>query len=288
MATVKSDILTTNTASLGFNGWEFKRGFDVSGLVGPGYAMGIEAYNDPGVPKMDDAHPSIPDAYVVDVSPEPIGSVGDAQRLIYTYRQFTENYQVSVGYRMANFETTGYIDNVDAGVISGNVSAMTLEYDYPADHSEKANEPGDKQGVTLGVQRPLPTITISRTEWLTNAADVANGYALGIQLTGQILTNRGLIYNGALNKAGWNLRPSAYAGRWRCLMEATSAENGFDWRVTYRFESDNRDWKYRATYKDITTNEAVPDPTNVAPTATGSQKDFDQYLHEDFSKLGLY
>jgi hypothetical protein len=287
MAVVKEDLIEGNNADLGFNGWEFSRTFVVSELTGPGYAMAIEAYDNSGVPKMNDKHPSIADAYVVNVTPESISGVGNAMRLVYTYRQLIPNIQITTGVHSTNVRTQKYFTDP---ANSKNRSEMVLTYPYPSDYLPDPDKAGteEQQGVDLDVSMDLPDFTYSRTEWAANQADVANGYILGAQLTGQMLIDRGLLFNNTLNKANWTLRPSASAGGWRLKMTAESTENTFDWRVTYNFVSDLEAWKYPAVYQDPQLDQPVPDPVFESDnSADGSSKNFDQYLLQNFNLLGL-
>jgi hypothetical protein len=287
MITIAEDTIEGNNATLDFNGWGFSRSFIVGGLTGPGYAMAIEAYNQ-NVPKMNDSHPSIADAYVVNVTPESVANVGNAMRLVYSYRQLIPNYQTTIGVHSTNVRTQSYYTNPG---VNSTRAIMKLTYPYPADYLPDPAKAGteESQGVDLDVSMDLPDFTVTRTEWTTIAADALSGHAVGIQLTGKILTDRGLIYNNSLNKANWNLRPGASAGRWKLKMTAESTENTFDWRVSYQCTSEFTDaWKYDAVYDDPQLGQPVPDPVFQADNAQdGSFKKFAQYLHRDFSLLGL-
>lgn len=278
MPVVYPDIIEGNSGNLGFNGWEFTRVFKVDGLVSAGWAMLIEATLASGVPRMNDSHPSIIDAYVVELTPESIPESGKAVTVIITYRQFTQNRLIKVGSRLVTKETTEYMDNQD----TGTVADMNLDYVYPTGHILAGKT--DTQGVNLAIQLPFPSFTISRTEWLTIPADSLSGYALGIQLTGRILTDRGKIFNSALNKANWQLFPGDAEGTWQVFIDATSSGNGFDWRVNYHFAYDKDKWKYHAVYQDPTDSQPVPDPTFATPH---SKDDFAQYRFRDFDLLVL-
>ncbi len=281
MPDVYPDIIDGNSGNLSFNGWEFTRVFKVDKLVSAGWNMLIEATLAAGVPRMNDAHPSIIDAYVVDVTPESIPKSGIAATVIITYRQFTENYQVQIGSRIVTRETAEYMDNQD----TGNLAVMNLAYTYPTGHILEGKS--DTQGVNIAIQFPMPTFTVSRTEWLTIPADSLSGYSLGIQLTGRILTDRGKIFNSALNKANWSLHSDDDEGTWQVFIDATSSGNGFDWRVNYHFTYDKAKWEYRAVYEDPTDGQPVPDPVVVVPPTVGSASFFPQYRIRDFNLLGL-
>ena len=297
MATVL-DIIDGNSGTLGFNGWEFTRIAIVNELVQPGWAMIVEATLDPGVPKMNESHPTIPDAYVVEVQPESMVFSGNTVRLVITYRQFTENYQVNLIGRKVIENRAWYVKNqtgIDppgnppghkAKKESGITEAMTLSYTYPEDHPvEGLRGVTDTQGVNLDVSVTVPDIVIQRTEWLTNLSDTLSGYPIGVQLTGNILLDRSVIYSDSLNAAGWNIRPFDKQGIWQCSITSQSVGNGFDWRVTYRFRFDKNSWEYNAVFEDESKGQPVPDPTYGAPVQ--SEDDFAQYYLRDFSLLEL-
>ena len=236
---------------------------------------------------MNDGHPEIIDAYVINVTPESIHNVGNAMRLIYTYRQLIPNIQTTIGVRTIMLPTTEFYVNPD---VTDTLKPMKLTYKYPADYTPDPDKAGEEeqQGVDLEVSLDLPTFTITRTEWLTNLADAESGYGIGKQLTGEILTDRGLKFNNRLNKANWDLRPIAIAGRWKLKMTAESTENTFDWRVTYNFTHDEGLWKYPATYQDPQLDQPIPDPVEQTNTLLdGNFFKFDQYRRADFNKLGL-
>jgi hypothetical protein len=303
MSVVFSDIIEGNSANLSFNGWEFTRIFTVGELTGAGYQMTIEAYNDPGVPKMNDGHPEIPDAYVVDVVPESLSDVGDAIRLIYTYRQFTPNVRISIRSRKLNSDRYTFLEDQslparthmllgykypDVGDTAGGYSDIYLPVTDRDTASPTFGEGiTDVQGVLLQVSETRTDFTYSRTEWLTNAADLLNGYPIGFQLTGSVLAERARLFNDKLNLAGWSVFPTDLKGVWKCNIVADSSGNGFDWRVTYNFEFDPFSWVYRGTFNDGITNQPVDNGSLTEPVLNPSIKDFDQYQTIDFDFLGI-
>jgi hypothetical protein len=174
---------------------------------------------------------------------------------------------------------------------------MVLGYEYPSvarDGAEKFADiyipvegKIDEQGVTLMVAETKTDFIYSRTEWLTNSADALNGYAVGIQLTGNILSDRAKLFNDKLSLNNWALKPGQQF-LWQCGISAESSGNGFDWRVNYRFSYDPFGWAYRATFIDGITNQPVSDgSTAPSPDHKPSIKEFDQYQTIDFNTLGI-
>lgn len=281
MPTVKLDVIDGNSAGISFNGWEFNRVAIVSDLVSAPSGMLIEATTTTGVPQMNDAHPFITDAYVVDVQPESINTVGNAATLNITYRQFTPNIQVRVGSRKIIDETSGYFAD-QANQIK---DFMKLGYTYPAGHLLEGQT--DTQGVRLQVPLEFPEFTYSRTEWLTSQADALSGYTPGFQIDGNVLSDRSKKFNTALNSTVWQIKPSDPVKSWQCRMDATSSGNGFDWRVNYTFSFSTVEWTHQATYIDPTTNQPVPDPSLTSPATDPSAKRFAHYITQDFNLLGI-
>ncbi|RKX63607.1 MAG: hypothetical protein DRP42_07435 [Tenericutes bacterium] len=293
MAFIVSDTIDGNTASFGFNGWEFNRTFIVGGLIGPGFQMVIEAYAFPLAPKLNDGHPSVPDAYIVAVTHESVPNTSNAIQLNYTYRQLVENYQVSIGSHNVIGNTTKYLADQDAVKPSDNRKPMLLEYTYPDNYAPDPSKAGvtEQQGVDLDVELELPQFTISRTEWETRPADTLSGHPVGIQMTGRIATDRCQKFNSAINAANWVLRPNAFAGVWKLKMNAVSAETTLDWRFTYDFTY-QRTWKFWATYQDPQLDQPVPDPDPIQSFEDDlelpkSQHLFPQYRTMDFNLLEL-
>ncbi len=282
MPTVHADIIAGNSGDLTIRGWEFSRVFKVADLVGAGYEMLVEAVDATGIP-FGASHPTIPDAFAVRFTPESIESVGNAVTVIITYRQFNEDYRVNLGNRAINFETTNYVSNTD----TGELSEMVLTYIYPDDYPHDTSKQGltDTQGVRVSIKTLDPTIVISRTEWVSILADGLSGWGVGVKLTGEMLTDRSLLYSQSLNKSGWNLRPNDDAKRWQCRIDAVSAEDGLAWRVTYTFEYDELHWQVAEKFQDPHTNQPVPDATD--PSQSGAAVLFDQFLEQDFTLLEL-
>jgi len=279
MPVIHPDIIEGNVGRLGINGWEFDRIFTVSELETAGWNMLVEATLASGMPVMNDPHPSIINAYVVDFATESLS--GNTVKVTVIYRQFTENYLVSIGSNIVTREVTDYLTDQT----TGTTAPMKLEYTYPAGHILEGKT--DNQGAMAAVRFHFPQFTVSRTEWLTRAADALSGHAIGIQLTGNILSDRGDIYNNSLNKANWFVKSGDPEGSWQCVINANSLGNGFDWRVNYTFTKDTLLWNFIPTYKDPTNNEPVPDPVETVAPTLGSKTAFPQYRVEDFNLLGI-
>ena len=260
MPVVKPDIIQGNSGRRTVKGWEFSRVFIVSELTSNGDAMLVEAVNTTGVPLYGDAHPEIPTAFAVEHDPESIPSTGNAVRVIVTYREFAQDYIIEIGSRKLMRPRTDYYPTAGAPAIP-----MKLYYTYPSDYAlnEKMRDKTESDGAEIEVQEYYPTIVISRTEFTSIAADALSGHAAGAKLTGEMLTDRGLKYNGRTNWKGWNLRPSDDPDSWRCEMTAVSAENGIAYRVRYMFSFDPDHWLAPATYKDPFSGEPIPDPDRV-------------------------
>ncbi len=281
MPKVKLDIIEGNSGNISFNGWEFNRVAIVSELTSAPAGMLIEATTTSGVPKMNDSHPFIVDAYVVDVQPESINTVGNAVRLNITYRQFTPDVRVTIGSRKIIDETSQHFSNQ----ATQEKDFMKLGYTYPAGHILEGQT--DTQGVTLQVPLEFPSFTFSRTEWLSNSADALSGFALDQQLNGNILSERSKKFNTALNSTIWNIKSSDPIKTWQCKMNAASTGNGFDWRVNYTFSFNSLEWTHLGTYNDPTTNQPVPDASLTLPSPDPSAKRFAHYIIQDFNLLGI-
>lgn len=284
MPFIISDLIDGNRASVTSKGWEFTRIFTVGELTAPGYAMLVEAVDFSGI-VIGEPHPEIPSAKAVSIDPESVTETGNAVRLTVQYREFGQDYRVEIGSRILTTETANYLTTPNT--IGGDIVPMTLDYTYPADYKtdpDKAGVLADTQGVRVDVQDYFPTIVITRTEYTTISADALSGWAVGVQLTGEILTDRGVNYNGKTNLSGWNLRPFDVEHIWRCEITATSAEDGLAYRVRYAFSYDPNLWRFNATFVDPLTGHPVPDPDLVAD----SEKDFDMYEAQNFSLLELY
>lgn len=281
MAVSDEDMVRGNNARLTIRGWEFDRIFTVSELTGIGSGKSIEAVQATNV-AFRDPHPALNNAFALEFIPESIES-SDAMRVTIRYRQFSEDYLVEVGSRTLNNETAGWLNDPDAS--DGDPrDSMLLDYTYPDDYKLKPELAGEtvEQSVRLSVQRRYPEFVITRTEFETKPADVLSGHSLGIALTGNILTDRSVIYNDTTNKANWNVRPNDAAHLWKCVISGASAEDGLAFRVRYAFTYDPDFWKFEATYIDPYSGQPVPDPVPVV-----GQFEFNQYLAQDFTLLGL-
>ena len=264
MPVVKPDIIQGNSGRRTVKGWEFSRVFTVSQLVGNGDAMLVEAVNATGIPLYGEAHPEIPTAFAIEHDPESISSTGNAVRVIVTYREFAQDYMIELGSRKLNVPITSYLPTA-----TGPRTHMVLGYTYPSDYALNTALQGTTQydGVEVEAQIFYPTISITRTEYTSISADALSGHAKGAKLTGEMLTDRGLKYNGRTNWKGWNLRPTDDAELWRCEITAASAENGLAYRVRYFFSFDILKWKFSATFKDPLTGEPVADVYGIIPAA---------------------
>jgi hypothetical protein len=138
---------------------------------------------------------------------------------------------------------------------------MLLYYKFPDDYELDDNIQGKTKaiGVKAKVQTYYPTLTITRTEFVSIGADTLSGYGTGLKLTGQMLIDRGKLYNGRLNQGHWDLRYDDPMASWRCEITSQSAEEGLAYRVRYSFEYDEDLWNFPATFKDPYTGEPVPD-----------------------------
>ena len=284
---VINDIVEGNTGKLTLRGWEFDRIFFVSKLVTDGFNMTIEAIETVGI-QLGDSHPSIPTAYVFDITSESITTSGNQMKITYFYRQFEVNLEYDIDPGLENeIVTDFFLDNTDGGV----TTEMVLQYTYPTDYKHEPKVAGleDSQGVSADIFQSKPKFTISRNERFTILADNVSGYPRGIPLKGSILVDRNIQFTNKVNYSGWFLRPNDEAGTWICLgIRAVSIENGLSWRVSYTFAFDFSGWSTKATFKDPTSGDPVPDPTfNPNPILTGSQKNFDQYLLRNFTLLEL-
>lgn len=292
MALVTEDIIQGNAGRLTISGWEFSRQFTVSELTSAGYAMLVEAVSATNIP-IGDPHPAIPLAKAIEFDPESIPTSGNQVRVTILYREFSQDYRTELGSRVLTTEQSEYLlfPNASPG---SDTAAMKLEYVYPDDYKldpEKAGTRADDQGVTIDRQDYYPTIIITRTEFSTIEADTLSGWTIGVTLTGEILTDRMLKYNGRTNEAGWNIRPDDGEHLWRCELTAASAEEGLAYRVRYVFSYDPDKWKNQATYIDPLSGQPVPDPSDAVSFPGGgvgkSIKTFDQFYAQDFSLLGL-
>lgn len=291
MPFIVSDIIDGNAATLTTKGWEFTRIFTVAELTAPGYAMLVEAVDFLGL-SIGDPHPEIPLAKAVQITPQSITESGNQARVTVQYREFSQDYRTELGSRVLTTETSTELGNPNDP--NSAFLPMELDYRYPNDYTldaTKAGELSDSQGVVINIQNYYPTIVITRTEFTTTLADSLAGWPLGIKLTGEILTDRGLNYNGLTNLSGWNIRPFDPEHVWRCEITATSAEDGLAYRVRYAFSFDPNKWEFEATYIDPISGQAIPDPGDVLDDSGSpqgaSQFRYPQYFAQDFSLLGL-
>ncbi len=295
MPVVKQDIIEGNSGRRTVRGWEFSRVFIVSELVGFGDQMLVEATNATGVPLPGEAHPEIPFAFAIEFDPESIPSMGNAVRVVVTYREFAQDYLIEIGTRKLMRPRTDYFHVAGADPIP-----MKLYYTFPADYklSEKMQGVTEVQGAEIEVQEFFSTIAITRTEFTSISADTLSGYPLGVKLTGQMLTDRSNLYNGSLNAEGWNLRPDDDADLWRCEMTAASAENGLAYRVRYFFSYDPDHWLAPATFKAPFSGEPVADSDRVVDRPSplpidwpaddrAAKNDFPVFKQQNFTLLEI-
>jgi hypothetical protein len=296
MAIVKPDIIDGNSGRFTIKGWEFSRVFIVSELTSRGDQMLVEAVTASGMPIYGEPHPQIPTAFAIEFNPESIPSNGNAVQVTVQYREFGQDYTIELGTRKLMVPTTDYF-----WTVNNIVKPMQLYYNYPADYkaNEKLQGITEGQGVEIEVQQFFSTIVITRTEFMSILADALSGHPVGVKLTGEMLTDRGNIYNGSTNKAGWNLRPNDDADSWRCEMTAASAENGLAYRVRYAFSFDPKHWEAPATFKDPYTGEPVPDsdkvvlprpvllPIDYPLDGLAARRNFRVFKQQDFSSLEL-
>ena len=281
MAVVKDDTIEGSGANLTVKGWEFDRVFTVSELVAAGDAKYVEAVQATNIP-FGDPHPTVPLAFAIEFTPTPLSS-SDAVKVTIRYREYSQDYITEIGSRTLNNETVGWLNDPDQA--DGDPrDSMVLLYTYPGGYLLKPDLAGElvEQSVRLAVQNYYPTIIITRTEFETISADVLSGHAAGFKLTGEILTDRQLLFNGRTNKANWNLRPNDDKHLWRLEMTAASAEDGLAFRVRYAFSQNPTEWKFQATYIDPYSGQPVPDPIDDV-----GKIEFDQYLAQDFTLLEL-
>ena len=276
--TVIEDIIATSGARLTIKGWEFDAVFIVSGLEEiTGAEKYVAAVTATGV-IFGSSHPTISTALAVEFTPEPIESSNDI-RVTILYREFSQDIVVDIGSRTLNNETSGWLNDPDA--LGGDPRAsMVLLYTYPGDYLLKPGLAGEavEQSVRLAVKQDYPTFVITRTEWLTIAAD-----GLPIRsLTGETLTDRQVAYNNKTNKTGWLLRPDDDAHSWKVNITAASAEDGLAYRVRYAFTFDANLWRFEATFIDPYSGQPVPDPIDDV-----GQIQYDQYLAANFNLLEL-
>jgi hypothetical protein len=237
-------------------------------------------------------HPTVPNALAIAFNPESISGVGNAARVTVSYREFSQDYRVDISSRALDVETTQFITNIDEDPVT--LDKMVLWYEYPDDYDKVVGFAGKrvKDGVLLSFKQYHPTITITRTEVETIQADAESGHAIGVKLTGEILTDRMIRYNGTIDDGEWDLRPNDGPGHWQCQISGASAEDGLAFRVSYIFSHADT-WSYEATFKDPNTGEPVPDPVLALPGfGNGSEvlagrKLFPQYIARDFNPLEL-
>jgi hypothetical protein len=278
MSFVLPDIIEGNGGRFTIKGWEFSRIFTVQDLTSAGDAMMVEATLALNIP-IGTAHPTIPTAFAIEFNPESISGVGNAARVTVLYREFSQDIRVDVGSRALDTQTSQYIVNID-------------DEDEDLDEMVLWNAASDppSQGVLLNHKSYPPVFTITRTEFTTIEADAESGHPIGVKLTGEILTDRCVEYNGKLSNGDWDLRPNDKQSNWQCQMSGTSAEDGLAFRVAYVFTY-APSWDYEATFKDPLTGEPVPNPDHEvggpASFVKSGRKQFSQYYTADFNKLEL-
>lgn len=281
MPVVTEDTIEGSGANLTIKGWVFERVFTVTELVEVGSAKYVEAVDATGIP-FGASHPAIPTAFAIEFTPSPLQS-SDAVAVTIRYKEYAQDYLTEIGSRTLNDETIGWLNNPDAS--DGDPrDSMVLLYTYEDDYKLKPELAGElvEQSVRLSVQMYFPTIVITRTEFLTIGADTLSNHATGFPLTGEILTDRQLLYNGRTNKANWALRPNDAKHLWRLEMTAVSAEDGLAFRVRYAFSYDPNEWRFEATYIDPYSGQPVPNPIDNI-----GKINYDQYLAQNFTLLEL-
>ena len=253
MSIVTPDIVQGNGARLTAKGWTFDRVFTVSGIEGYGDTMLVEAVQATNIP-YGDPHPAMPGALATEFIPEAVSS--DSVRVVIKYREFSQNYLIELGTRKLMKPVTTYFPEN-----TGDPLPMKVYYKYPDDYelSDEVQGRTLPLGVKADIQTYYPTIVITRTEYTSIAADELSGYKIGQKLTGRMLTDRGLKYNGKLNYGNWDLRRDDPQASWRCEITAQSAEEGLAYRVRYFFAYDEDLWDFPATFKDPFTGEPVSD-----------------------------
>jgi len=294
MATIKQDIIQGNGARLTAKGWEFERVFIASNFSSNGDARLIEAVQSLNI-VYGDAHPAMSTAFATDFSPESMSS-NDTVRVTVKYREYSQNYLIEIGTRKLMKPTTEYCPYRE----NNDTLPMLLYYKFPDDYELDDNIRGKTKaiGVKAKVQTYYPTLTITRTEFVSIGADTLSGYGTGLKLTGQMLIDRGKLYNGRLNQGHWNLRYDDPMASWRCEITSQSAEEGLAYRVRYSFEYDEDLWNFPATFKDPYTGEPVPDidtpcdrpstlPVDWAGDDLMTSRIFPMFQVQNFSLLGL-
>ena len=276
---IKIDIIDGNSATVTEAGWEIQRVFMVSGLSGDGYAMLYAAITELAAAGyfIGSTHDTITTAVLKELRPESFSHNG--VKVTGTYRQYdtTASYQYNLQGSPVDEETTLYVD-----ATTGATASMELTYTWPTDYPNPdfASLGEHTQVHTATYLKPRPTITISRYEYLTIAADAVGA---GLPLTRNILIDRQLNYIGYTNAAGWNFRIGDAAGSWLCLdINASKQPEQITWQVSYTFQYDANQWREHGQYIDPNTGK----PPDDLVDGTGDDY-FNMYVDRNFTLLGL-
>jgi len=279
MARVKLDNIK-NSGRLTRDGWELERLATVYELTGDAHkrlvdaAEAVDSVTGVAVPSIDDAHPSVDDLYLDEISPLSVAPKVVKLRLSYRQRPGVDDESrvlISMSTATRDVET-----NLDR---DGNMMNVT--------YTEGATQTTYHQGVIVSVQRSSRVLVITRTGSIFPMMD-ADDYA------------------DHVNSRPWDVVIGSKAGEWLCRqINSESDNNGISYEEQFLFERGiavlNKEgkvtgysWGAEAIYIDPSTGRPPHDVSvtngmrSHRGTALGaSYAAFEVYPETDFNALRL-
>lgn len=235
------------------------RVFIVTGVVGDGYEILINAKKAPGVPQIGEPHPANVNILVLGVSADGISTDIITLTIRYAAPDFDQPVKDQViitgGSSLTSAET-----NLD---VNGNV--ITTAYTYPEPYPEAPHLAGKTFTHGAMVQKLVPTSRASLT-----------------RLEDQNPLIFSPIYTGRINSQPFLFFP---AGFWMCTdISGESQDGGATFNTTYSFEFKYDSWQQQVVF--ITESGDPPAFANPDEIALGV-RNYDIYPTADFNQLGL-
>lgn len=248
MAQVRMDRIEGAAYRLSADGIEADRVATVSGLSGHAADRLRAALEASGVPRIGEAHPTIPNLYAQSLHGAPDGPTAAV---------------VTVRYRSRAAET-GQAPLIEVGA---SVVQTTTDTDEAGDRITVSYSPTGQdadtktQGARLSVLAPQTTLRFTRTEDTDPLAKARS-------FVGTV--NRTTVFDSA-------------PGSWLCTaITGRSVGGGGAYEVTYEFQYESQGWQPSATYIDPQTNRP---PSDVV--AGVGVKTVRIYPEREFKELGL-
>ena len=251
------DLIDGNNALLTRTGWQLTRIAIVSGATGTGHSKILDAFNRLG-DNIGDQHPSLPTAYLMNISPMSISSDTVKFRLDYAEYPFADTV-VSIGSTVSQIEA-----NKDV-----NDEVFELEYTYPSDYhiSDYASET-ITTGAVIALYAPETLMTVRKHITGTNYLEVVN-YSRD--------------YVGKTNMSGWLIHPTSPENTWLCTgITGETDDGGLTYLVTYSFHYREEGWDSEIVYMDPNTGKPPSDVVDDVGIKT-----YQMYETANFNNLYL-